>query len=93
MIHWEVMPESFYRLISEIAHSIILDSHIAPDVAILDPRMVESLPPRITAFTGMDALTHAVEAIHSLQSEPISDALALHAIRFIFYLLDLIDIP
>ncbi len=62
---------------------LLFDYHLAPNVAILDPQMVSGLPPRITAFTGMDALTHAVEAVHSLQREPIADALALHAIRLI----------
>lgn len=62
---------------------IFFDYHLAPHVAILDPHMVSGLPPRISAFTGMDAFTHAVEAIHSLQREPITDALALHAIRLI----------
>jgi alcohol dehydrogenase class IV len=67
------------------SHSKVLlfDAHLAPDVAILDPRLLASLPPRITAFTGMDALTHAVESLHSLQAEPFSDALALHAVRLI----------
>jgi alcohol dehydrogenase len=63
---------------------LLFDYHLAPDVAILDPRLLVSLPPRITAFTGMDALTHAVEALHSLQGEPLADALALHAIRLLF---------
>jgi alcohol dehydrogenase class IV len=62
---------------------LLFDAHLAPDVAILDPALLASLPPRITAFTGMDALTHAVEAVHSLQAEPFSDALALHAVRLI----------
>ena len=47
------------------------------------PALLASLPPRITAFTGMDALTHAVESVHSLQAEPLTDALALHAVRLI----------
>jgi len=62
---------------------LLFDAHLAPDVGLLDPRLLVSLPPRITAFTGMDALTHAVEAVHSLQAEPFSDALALHAVRLI----------
>jgi aldehyde dehydrogenase (NAD+) len=62
---------------------LLFDYHLAPDVAILDPHMVSGLPSSISAFTGMDALTHAVEAIHSLQREPITDALALHAIRLV----------
>jgi alcohol dehydrogenase len=62
---------------------LLFDYHIAPNVAVLDPHMVVGLPSQITAFTGMDALTHAVEAIHVLQRNPITDALALHAIRLI----------
>jgi alcohol dehydrogenase len=65
------------------AKILLFDTHLAPDVAILDPRLLASLPPRLTAFTGMDALTHAVESVHSLQAGPLSDALALHAVRLI----------
>ncbi|MDD5448768.1 MAG: iron-containing alcohol dehydrogenase [Actinomycetota bacterium] len=56
---------------------------IAPGVAMLDPYMTVSLPPHLTAATGMDALSHCVEAIHASLHEPISDALALHGIRLI----------
>ena len=59
------------------------DYNILPNVAILDPRMTEGLPPRLTAATGMDAMCHAIEAMYSLQREPIADGLALHAIRLI----------
>lgn len=59
------------------------DNFIVPDVAILDPVLISGMPPKLTAATGMDALCHAVEAIHSLQREPIADALALHAVRLI----------
>ncbi len=54
------------------------------DIAMLDPELTVKLPPKITAFTGMDALTHAIEGITSTAAEPISDALGLHAIRLIF---------
>jgi alcohol dehydrogenase class IV len=57
--------------------------YLMPDVALLDPELTLSLPPGLTAATGMDALTHAIEAYVSLYAEPISDALALHAIRMI----------
>lgn len=53
------------------------------DVAMLDPELTVMLPARITAFTGMDALTHAIEGITSTGAEPIADALGLHAIRLI----------
>lgn len=59
------------------------DDYLMPNTAILDPEMTASMPPRITAMTGMDALTHAIEAIHALQAEPISDTLAFGAIRLI----------
>ncbi len=54
-----------------------------PNVAILDPRMTLTMPPKITAATGMDALTHAVEAFYCLQKNPVSDAFAVSAIRLI----------
>jgi alcohol dehydrogenase len=57
---------------------------ISPDIAILDPELTLTLPPSITASTGLDALTHAVEAYTSNISEPISDALALESIKLIF---------
>ena len=50
----------------------------------LDPELTVSLPPKVTAFTGMDALTHAVEGLTSTGAEPIGDALGLHAVRLIF---------
>jgi alcohol dehydrogenase class IV len=59
------------------------DFHIYPRVAILDPELTVGMPSALTAGTGLDALTHAFEALHAMQAEPISDALALHAIRLI----------
>jgi aldehyde dehydrogenase (NAD+) len=59
------------------------DDFLMPNTAILDPVMTQSMPPMITAMTGMDALTHAIEAIHALQAEPISDTMAFGAIRLI----------
>ncbi len=56
---------------------------LVPRLAILDPRMTESLPPRLTAATGMDALTHAIEAYTCLQKNPLSDAFAWSAIDLI----------
>ncbi len=56
---------------------------LVPRVAILDPALTASLPPKLTATTGMDALTHAVEAYTSTQKNPVSDALAHQAVRLI----------
>ena len=60
------------------------DFHLIPDVAILDPALTVGMPPIITAGTGLDALTHAVEGMHSLQRNPIADALGLHAARLVW---------
>lgn len=57
--------------------------NILPDVAILDPRMTLSLPAKMTATTGMDALVHAIEAYTSVQKNPLSDAYAFAAIEII----------
>lgn len=67
------------------AHQKLLfgDYNIIPNTALLDPDLTVGLPPQLTAATGMDAMSHAVEAIHSQQNEPIADGLALHAIRLI----------
>ncbi|MDW7739401.1 MAG: iron-containing alcohol dehydrogenase [Bacillota bacterium] len=61
----------------------IFDYHIIPDKAILDPTMTAGLPPILTAGTGMDAFTHALEAIHTMERQPLADAMALHAIKLI----------
>ncbi|MDX1588807.1 MAG: iron-containing alcohol dehydrogenase [Oleiphilaceae bacterium] len=52
-----------------------------PNVAILDPRMTLTLPPHVTAATGMDAMTHSVEAFTCIAKNPISDAYASAAIK------------
>lgn len=62
----------------------ITSSLISPDVAILDPELTLTLPAKITAATGLDALTHAIEAYTSVISEPISDALAIKAMNLIY---------
>jgi aldehyde dehydrogenase (NAD+) len=62
---------------------ILVENYNVPSMAILDPKMTEKLPKILTASTGMDAMTHAVEALHSIPHEPITDALAVHAIRLL----------
>jgi len=57
---------------------------IIPDIAIVDPTLTISLPAKITAYTGLDALSHAVEAMISTWATPFTDTLALGAIRAIF---------
>lgn len=60
-----------------------VDKYLLPNLAVLDPEMTLSLPPKMTAATGMDALTHAVEAYVGVQASPVSDAFAEGAIRLI----------
>lgn len=54
-----------------------------PEAAILDPELTTSVPPHITASTGIDALTHAMEAFVSTQAHPISDMYAMEAMKLI----------
>lgn len=77
---------------SEVSRSIVVtdnvnhikcgigDMELMPDVALLEPGITASMPPRITAETGMDALTHAIEAFTSTRANYLSDILAKQAI-------------
>jgi alcohol dehydrogenase len=56
---------------------------LAPRFAVIDPVLTLSMPPGLTAATGMDALTHAIEAFSSQAAEPVSDACALYAAELI----------
>ena len=62
---------------------LLVENYNIPRLAILDPKMTEKLPKLLTAGTGMDAMTHAVESMHSIQHEPVTDGLAIHAIRLL----------
>jgi alcohol dehydrogenase class IV len=59
----------------------LLSPFIAADVAVLDAELTLSLPPEVTAFTGFDALTHALEAFFSPKASAVSDAFALQAMH------------
>ncbi len=61
----------------------VVSKFIIPDVAIVDPELTTTLPPAITASTGMDAMTHCIEAFTNRHSHPIIDNLALEGIRLI----------
>ena len=80
---------------SEVSRSIVItDEHkvkhgignmeMMPDIAICDPEVTASMPKKITAETGMDALTHAVEAYVSRRANYVSDTLAVQAVRDVF---------
>lgn len=61
----------------------IVDQHVTPILSVNDPDVMVGMPPHLTAATGMDALTHAVEAYVSTAATPITDACALKAINII----------
>jgi len=62
---------------------LIASPNIMPRVALVDPLMTLQMPQGITTATGLDALTHAIEAYVSVKAQPITDTLALQAIRLI----------
>ncbi len=61
----------------------LADFEITPDVAIVDPELAETMPKKLVAHTGMDAMTHAIEAYVSTAHCDFTDPLALHAIEMI----------
>ena len=75
-----------FSIITDYAKGIkypIADFEITPDVAIVDPELAETMPQKLVAHTGMDAITHAVEAYVSTANCDYTDPLALHAINMI----------
>ncbi|MED5052989.1 iron-containing alcohol dehydrogenase [Anoxybacillus rupiensis] len=67
----------------ETTKDVVTHDYLLADVAIVDPALTVTVPPRVTAATGIDALTHAVEAYVSVHASPTTDGLALQAIRLI----------
>ena len=75
-----------FSVITDYAKGIkypLADFNITPDVAIIDPDLAETMPKKLTAHTGMDAMTHAVEAYVSTLHCDYTDPLALHAIKMV----------
>ena len=76
-----------FSVITDYAKGIkypLADFNITPDVAIVDPELVEGLPVKQVAYTGMDALTHAIEAYVSTLNCVYTDPLAIQAIEMVF---------
>lgn len=75
-----------FSVITDYAKGVkypLADFNITPDVAIVDPELAGTMPPKLTAHTGMDAMTHAVEAYVSTLHCDYTDPLALHAIKMV----------
>ncbi len=75
-----------FSIITDYAKGIkypIADYEITPDIAIVDPELAYTMPQKLVAHTGMDAITHAVEAYVSTANSDYTDPLALHAIAMI----------
>lgn len=79
----EVSQDAVLRDLEEGTKKAIKDLHLIPNVAIIDPIATYTMPPELTAITGMDALTHAIEAYVSKKSSVLSDGMALQAMRLI----------
>jgi acetaldehyde dehydrogenase/alcohol dehydrogenase len=61
----------------------LVDYSLVPDMAIVEPRLTVTMPPGVTADTGVDALTHALEAAVSIFASPYTDAFAMQAVNLI----------
>lgn len=79
----EVTNVAVLSLKAEKTKKGIVSRHLLADAAILDPELTLGLPPAVTAATGMDALTHAIEAYVSRFAQPLTDRFALDAIAMI----------
>jgi acetaldehyde dehydrogenase/alcohol dehydrogenase len=76
-----------FAVISDKANNMkypLADYELTPDIAIIDPQFVMTLPRTSVAFTGLDVLTHAIEAYVSTLANDYTDAMALHAIKLVF---------
>jgi len=79
----EVTPIAILSDTKEKLKKGIVSAYLFPAVAIVDPKLTIGLPPSVTAFTGMDALTHAIEAYYSVNATDITDLLAFRAMELI----------
>mgnify|MGYP005856326633 CR=1 FL=1 len=79
----EVTPIAILSDTKEKLKKGIVSAYLFPAVAIVDPKLTIGLPSSVTAFTGMDALTHAIEACYSVNATDITDLLAFRAMELI----------
>jgi alcohol dehydrogenase class IV len=79
----EVTPIAILSDTKEKLKKGIVSPTLFPEVAIVDPKLTIGLPPSVTAFTGMDALTHAIESYYSINATDLSDLLAFRAMELL----------
>ncbi|WP_272943195.1 iron-containing alcohol dehydrogenase [Pseudomonas asplenii] len=79
----EVTPNAIVTLPDEALKVGAVSRHLLPTLVLLDPLLTLSLPKAITAATGMDAFTHALESFISTKANPVSDGFALESMRLI----------
>jgi alcohol dehydrogenase class IV len=79
----EVSPNAILLDEADEAKKGVISPHLVPDAAFIDPSLTLSLPPAVTAATGLDALTHCIEAYANKFAHPMVDLYALQGIRLI----------
>lgn len=79
----EVSPNAVLLDEAACAKKAVISPHLVPDAAFIDPALTHTVPPHVTAATGLDALTHCVEAYTSKVAHPLADTWALDGIRHI----------
>jgi alcohol dehydrogenase len=79
----EVSPIAILLDESDELKKGVISEHLVPDAAFVDPSLTVSMPPAVTASTGLDALTHCIEAFANRNAHPIVDTWALEGIRLI----------
>lgn len=79
----EVTPNAILTDVKEQLKKAVVSPYILPRVAVVDPLLTISMPPRVTAFSGMDALTHAIESYTSVNATALTDMFAEEAITLI----------
>ena len=80
----EVTMNSVVKAETDSIKTGIVSQHLLADIAVVDPSLALTMPPKTTAATGLDALSHAVESLMSVDSNPVTESLALEAVKLIF---------
>lgn len=79
----EVTRNAIFKDVKAKAKKAVVSRHILPRVAIVDPELTLKTPPRVTAYTGIDVLSHALESFLSKNANPLSEMYALQAIKLV----------